>query len=133
MFSETQHLRNSVTQHLRNSESQKLKNMKHTVILTDTNADAAAFLAHVNEVYPSHKDKNLVVDLSQEEGLALENLLAYLPLSDAHRKAKKSFVLVVKDFDFDDDENPEELVIVPTLQEAHDIIEMEEIERDLGF
>jgi hypothetical protein len=27
----------------------------------------------------------------------------------------------------------EELVIVPTLQEAFDIIEMEEIERDLGF
>ena len=25
------------------------------------------------------------------------------------------------------------LVVVPTLQEAHDIIEMDEIERDLGF
>ncbi|MFP5436416.1 MAG: ribonuclease Z [Bacteroidia bacterium] len=107
--------------------------MEHTIILKDTKADAAAFLAQVTEVYPLHKDKNLVVDLSHEDGLALENLLAYLPLSNAHRKAKKSFVLVVKDFDFDDDENPEELIIVPTLQEAHDIIEMEEIERDLGF
>jgi hypothetical protein len=28
---------------------------------------------------------------------------------------------------------PDEIVVVPTLQEAYDIIEMEEIERDLGF
>ena len=31
------------------------------------------------------------------------------------------------------DNVPEALIIVPTLQEAHDIIEMEEMERDLGF
>ena len=31
------------------------------------------------------------------------------------------------------DDIPEELFVVPTLQEAEDIIEMEEIERDLGF
>ena len=28
---------------------------------------------------------------------------------------------------------PDEICVVPTLQEAHDIIEMEDIERDLGF
>jgi hypothetical protein len=28
---------------------------------------------------------------------------------------------------------PNTLHVVPSLQEAHDIIEMEEIERDLGF
>jgi hypothetical protein len=28
---------------------------------------------------------------------------------------------------------PDEMVVVPTVLEAHDIIEMEEIERDLGF
>jgi hypothetical protein len=28
---------------------------------------------------------------------------------------------------------PESLVVVPTVLEAHDVIEMEEIERDLGF
>jgi len=31
------------------------------------------------------------------------------------------------------DEIPYEMIVVPTLQEAGDIIEMEEIERDLGF
>jgi hypothetical protein len=31
------------------------------------------------------------------------------------------------------DHVPEELMIVPTHQEALDVLEMEEIERDLGF
>ncbi|MEG1239581.1 MAG: ribonuclease Z, partial [Flavobacterium sp.] len=31
------------------------------------------------------------------------------------------------------DEVSEEIIVVPTLQEGFDIIEMEEIERDLGF
>jgi len=33
----------------------------------------------------------------------------------------------------DIDEVPSEMTVVPTLQEAFDIVEMEEIERDLGF
>jgi len=28
---------------------------------------------------------------------------------------------------------PDEIAVVPTIQEAYDIIEMEDIERDLGF
>ena len=32
-----------------------------------------------------------------------------------------------------DDEIPDELIVVPSIQEAYDIIEMEEMERDLGF
>jgi len=31
------------------------------------------------------------------------------------------------------DEMPDEIVVVPTTQEAYDIIAMEDIERDLGF
>ena len=44
---------------------------------------------------------------------------------------KKSFVIIVSDFDFN--KVSDKLTVVPTLQEAHDIIEMEEIERDLGL
>jgi hypothetical protein len=33
----------------------------------------------------------------------------------------------------DIDKVPEELAVAPTVQEAYDIIEMEDIERDLGF
>ena len=102
-----------------------------TTTLTDTHANAAAFLEKLTAEYSNYKNDNIIVELSAQAGLDLNGVLGFLDVSDKHRKAKKSFVLVVKDFDIDD--APEELIIVPTLQEAHDVIEMEEIERDLGF
>ena len=55
----------------------------------------------------------------------------FLQISNTHREAKHSFVIVSSKIDID--QSPDALIIVPTLQEAHDIIEMEEMERDLGF
>ena len=52
-------------------------------------------------------------------------------MSKKHKLAKKSFVIVTDKISYD--VAPEELSITPTIQEAHDIIEMEEIERDLDF
>jgi hypothetical protein len=54
-----------------------------------------------------------------------------MPLSKIHKKAKKSFVIVTSDFDHNAVQD--KLTVVRSLLEAHDIIEMEEIERDLGF
>ena len=44
---------------------------------------------------------------------------------------KKSFVLINDAVGID--ELPDELIVVPTLQEAEDMIQMDEIQRDLGF
>ncbi len=104
-----------------------------TIILEDTAANASEFLHEVVNEYAALNDKNIIINLSNQADLAIETLLPYLEISNKHRASKKSFVLVVVGFDYDDEENPDELVIVPTLQEAFDIIEMEEIERDLGF
>jgi hypothetical protein len=54
-----------------------------------------------------------------------------LTLSNTHRALKKSLVLV--NAAVSTDEIPDELLVVPTLHEAEDVIDMEEIERDLGF
>jgi hypothetical protein len=48
-----------------------------------------------------------------------------------HSKGKKSFVIVAENIDFN--ALPKSLVVVPSILEAHDIIDMDEIERDLGF
>jgi hypothetical protein len=47
------------------------------------------------------------------------------------KKNKKSFVVVATAIDFNN--VPTSITTVPSILEAHDIIEMEEIERDLGF
>ena len=48
-----------------------------------------------------------------------------------HTKGKKSIVFVTNSVNFN--KVPKNIILVPTILEAHDIIEMEEIERDLGF
>ena len=103
----------------------------HTITIKDTNANAISFLEKVTAEYSNFKVHNLVLDISEDQNVTLQNVMAFLGLSNKHKKAKKSFVIVVKDFDFN--EVPDEMNVVPTVQEAHDIIEMEEIERDLGF
>lgn len=108
----------------------KVEEKGHTITIKDTQGDIKAFLDKVTAEYNSYKERNIILDFSNDD-VSLDDVLTFLPLSNKHRKVKKSFVLVVKDIDFND--MPDEMVIVPTLLEANDIIEMEEIERDLGF
>ena len=104
----------------------------NTVTIKDTQGDIAAFQEKIDREYNNKfKDYNIVLDLSHDGKLSLNQILSFLPLSNNHREVKKSFVLVINDFDYG--EAPEEMVVVPTVLEAHDIIQMEEIERDLGF
>lgn len=104
----------------------------NTVTIKDTQGDIAAFQEKIDREYNNKfKDYNIVLDLSHDGKLSLNQILSFLPLSNKHREVKKSFVLVINDFDYG--EVPEEMVVVPTVLEAHDIIQMEEIERDLGF
>ena len=77
------------------------------------------------------KDKNLIIDLLDNKLMSLKDLLLFQNISDKYKEANKSFVVVTNSFN--PNELPEEIMIVPTLQEAEDIIEMEEIERELGF
>lgn len=109
----------------------KVEEKGHTVILKDTKGDINIFRDTLVTGYNTYKDKNIVLDLTTHKNINLDDVLSFIKLSNQHRKAKKSFVIVVDDFDFN--EAPDEMLIVPTVQEATDIIEMEEIERDLGF
>jgi len=109
----------------------KVEEKGHTVIIKDTQGDYNAFLEKVTSEYNTFKERNIVLDISQNKNIGLTDILSFLSLSNKHRKAKKSFVLVASDIDFN--EVPDEMVVVPTVLEANDIIEMEEIERDLGF
>ncbi|HKJ06449.1 MAG TPA: hypothetical protein VJ970_03200 [Flavobacteriaceae bacterium] len=75
--------------------------------------------------------ENLILNISKKINTSLNELLLFLEVSNIHRNLGTSFVLVTKCSEID--KIPEELNIVPTLTEAEDILEMEAIERDLGF
>ncbi|PQJ77874.1 hypothetical protein [Polaribacter porphyrae] len=77
------------------------------------------------------KNMHVVVHLSSLEGLKSDDFLVFLDISDKKKENKTSFVIINNNISIDD--FPEELNIVPTEIEAEDIIDMEAMERELGF
>ncbi|WP_031429124.1 hypothetical protein [Flavimarina sp. Hel_I_48] len=101
-------------------------------ILGDDEDDLKQFASFLEFIVPkAYKKDNLVIDLLKYETMTLEELLSFLILSNKQRAAKKSFVLVNKAVGIE--HVPEEIMVVPTLEEAKDVIDLEEIQRDLGF
>ena len=72
-----------------------------------------------------------IVDITHHKSPLITDINSFLNLSKVHKKARKSFVIVAQDIDFN--KCSDKLVVVPSRLEAHDIIEMDEIERDLRF
>lgn len=100
-------------------------------ILEDEKEDVKNFASFLKSHHHIFSGDNVVIDIQKYGELSLEELLSFLELSNQHRKAKKSFVIVNDTINID--KVPEELLVVPTITEAGDVIQMEEIERDLGF
>jgi len=100
-------------------------------IITQERATIVELAKKLQILYSRFKNDNIILNLTSLRFLSTRDVVEFLQLSNTHRSAKHSFVLVSNKIDLDD--IPEELVIVPTLQEAYDIIEMEDMERNLGF
>lgn len=100
-------------------------------IVTQEKATTIELVKKLQALYPKYQNNNIVISLTTLDKIHLEEIVAFLQLSNTHRASKHSFVIVTNKVDFDD--MPDEIIVVPTLQEAYDIIEMEEMERDLGF
>lgn len=109
----------------------KVDQKGHTTIIKDTEGDTNLFLEKVTNQYNTFISSNLILDITHDKSVDLNSIQSFLDLSKKHKKQKKSFVLVADGIDFN--EVPDSILVVPTVLEAHDIIEMEEIERDLGF
>lgn len=100
-------------------------------ILEDDSGDITGFATYISKNHTEFKNDNVVVNLLETGDVQLENLLSFLEISNLHRRNKRSFVIATRDINID--AIPEELIVVPTLREAEDIINMEELERELGF
>jgi hypothetical protein len=109
----------------------EIQNKGNSVIIKDSNTDLEQLLLQLTADYQNYKKKNIILDITSYKNLAPKDLTIFLPFAKTHKKNKQSFVIVISDIDFN--KVSDKINIVPTLQEAEDIIEMEEIERDLGF
>ncbi|SDR73533.1 ribonuclease Z [Gramella sp. MAR_2010_147] len=105
---------------------------KENFLLIENDTDSlAVFSSELTKNHDDLKNDNVVIDLREYRDIEGDHLLAFLEISNIHRQENKSFVLVSDVIGID--ELPEELVVVPTLLEAEDMIQMDEIQRDLGF
>ena len=77
-------------------------------------------------------DSNHII-LKVSDNLNIDKIIISLFLKTAARFKQDGMSFVVIKLGIDIDNFPENLSIVPTLQEAEDVLEMEAIERDLGF
>lgn len=100
-------------------------------IITQEKSTIVELVKKMQSTYPKFKNDNVIVNLSVMNNVTLQDIIEFLDISNQHRHAKHSFVIVSDKANLD--EMPYELIVVPTLKEAYDIIEMEEIERDLEF
>ena len=109
----------------------KVKEKGHTVIIKRSEESIEELISKIQDNYATFQSNNLVIDVCNETFDAAE-LSLFEDLKSKHKNNKKSFVVVFENADFNEIDE-EEVIVVPSLQEAFDIIEMEEIERDLGF
>ena len=100
-------------------------------IITSEKKTFSSFLENFDNEYVNLTGKNLIIVISEEFNAPNKNILLFLRYAEQHQNNGTSFVVVSKDVTIDD--FPETFNIVPTLVEAEDVIEMENIQRDLGF
>ncbi|MBT8183046.1 MAG: ribonuclease Z [Eudoraea sp.] len=103
----------------------------NTTIVYQENISLTKFIENLNRSYKNIKNDHLIINLFSFSEITSNDILEFLQLSNTHRAANKSFVLVTNKVEYD--QVPDEICLVPTVQEAKDIIEMEEIERDLDL
>ena len=100
-------------------------------IITQEKATIIELVKKIEALYPKFKNNNIIVSLISLGDVKNEDVVEFLQLSNTHRDTNQSFVIVSEKINLDD--SLDDLIIVPTIQEAYDIIEMEDMERDLGL
>ncbi|GAA4271713.1 ribonuclease Z [Aquimarina gracilis] len=102
-----------------------------TTIITQEKTTIVEFVKGIEDRYETLKNDNIIVNLFSLEKISIDDINEFLRISNTHKASKRSFVIVTNKVSYD--EVSDEVTIVPSLQEAYDLVEMEEIERDLDF
>ena len=101
-----------------------------TIITTDENSFSEFYNSFLSEEKKRQKE-NIIIQVSDNINITNEDFLLFLKIAEQKNINGTSFVVIYTNIDVDN--FPDSFNIVPTLQEAEDVIEMEAMERELGF
>lgn len=107
----------------------KISEKENYILIEPLEAPVVDFVSLLTQRHSEFENKNVAVSLLAYHQLQKEEVLGFLEISKAHQLNNKSFVLVSNVITID--ELPEDLIVVPSLKEAEDLIQMDEIQRDL--
>ena len=106
------------------------KSEEYTLVIPTENT-VNEFFKIFKENQSNFEKEHVIIDFSEKINMNIEEIMLFLELSLTRKKAGTSFVLISNGINID--EISDEINVVPTLKEALDILEMDAIERDLGF
>jgi predicted AAA+ superfamily ATPase len=108
----------------------KFEIKNNTVLVYQNLQVSSEFLESFESNYSQFHSKNIILIIDEVQAIESDFINFILKLTKTHQNKKQSFVVVASwsKTDISDD-----IVCVPTLQEAFDLIEMDEMQRDLGF
>ncbi|MDY0779748.1 hypothetical protein [Tenacibaculum sp. IB213877] len=109
----------------------KIENKPNYLYISSNEPTFLEFVENFKEKYTDFSKKHLIVSISENLNLKDQDIFVFLDYSEQHQQNGMTFVLVCSSVDVD--KFPETFNIVPTIQEAEDVLEMENIQRDLGF
>ena len=108
-----------------------IEEKKDYVYITSNDKSLDNFVTNFKNEHEIIENKNIIISICHSFKVKEEDIFVFLSYSQKHRDNGTTFVLICNSVGVHD--FPEEFNIVPTLQEAEDILEMEDIQRDLGF
>ncbi|CAM1335175.1 hypothetical protein [Tenacibaculum aestuariivivum] len=109
----------------------KIEHKNNYTLISSEEDNFKDFFLTFEKEHINYNKKNVIIKILGDFYSSKENILLFLEYADKHQQNNTSFIIIVKDVNIDD--FPETLNIVPTLIEAEDVLEMENIQRDLGF
>ena len=104
----------------------KINSLKNSIIIVLDKKDSINYLkSEINK--SKYSNNNIIIDL---KNVVIKDFLLFFKTFENNQKKKnKSLVFLT----YNIDNNSEDLNLVPTLKEALDFIDLEEIERDLNL
>ncbi|WP_298778213.1 hypothetical protein [uncultured Polaribacter sp.] len=101
------------------------------ILITSDENSFSEFYKSFSEQEKELEKEHLILNFSNKINISSKDFLLFLKYAQLKKESGTSFVIISSSGNVDD--FPENFNIVPTLIEAEDIIEMEAIERELGF
>ena len=106
------------------------KEEKYVTITPKADTVFTDFFQQFNNATDHYLKDNLILDFSNFN-ISVNELNKFNEISEKKIELGTSFVIIKKEIDLD--QIPDELIVVPTFQEAIDMIEMDEMTRSLDF